>query len=252
MAKFADAGRRLPQPFKRSSILLPRSWCAVLLSLVLVLFLETRGRSIVVAAAAATAGAAGGSGKAKAGSGLGAPASDIITVTSQNFKETIKEGTWFVKFYTDWCKHCQRLQPTWEELATELKGKVNVGQVNCDRDYSLCRRFHVAGYPTLVHVHNRRTRVYKKSRGKEALVAFALNGYKKQVAVSALKSPFGPLENFKALVAREALRAKKFVVSTIEKGTPMWMVCLCAVAVLVVVTVVVATVLVSVKRPKED
>lgn len=61
----------------------------------------------------------------------------------------------------------------------------------------------------------------QKSRGKAALVEFALNGYKKQVAISALKSPFGPLENFKALVAKGALRAKKFVVSKIEKGTPM-------------------------------
>lgn len=90
MAKFADAGRRLPPSCKRSSRQLPRSWCAVLLSLVFVLFLETRGDSIVVAAAAATAGAAGGSGKAKAGGGLGAPASDIITVTSENFKETVR------------------------------------------------------------------------------------------------------------------------------------------------------------------
>lgn len=89
MAKFADAGRRLPLSCKRSSRR-PRSWCAVLLSLLLVLFLETRGGSIVVAAAAATAGAAGGSGKAKTAGGLGAPASDIITVTSENFKETVR------------------------------------------------------------------------------------------------------------------------------------------------------------------
>eukprot|EP00903_Cladosiphon_okamuranus_P005664 g5627.t1 len=220
----------------------------------MVLFLL--GVGAVAAAATAKAvgsGAAAGAGSGTAKFGLGATGSDIITITGKNFKETIKEGTWFVKFYTDWCKYCQRLQPTWEELATELKGKVNVGQVNCDRDPALCRRFHIGAYPTLVHVHKRRAREYtKQSRSKEAMAKFALEGYKKQRAVSALKSPFGPLENFKALVLRSTMRVKDFVLVQIETGTPMWMVCFWAVAMLVVVTVVVAVVIVNVKRPKQD
>lgn len=50
---------------------------------------------------------------------------------------------------------------------------------------------------------------------------FALEGYKKQPAISALKSPFGPLENFKAVVVRGATRIKTFVLMQIETGTPM-------------------------------
>lgn len=53
------------------------------------------------------------------------------------------------------------------------------------------------------------------------MVKFALEGYKKQPAISALKSPFGPLENFKALVVRGTVRVKEFVLVQIETGTPM-------------------------------
>lgn len=61
----------------------------------------------------------------------------------------------------------------------------------------------------------------QKARSTEALAKFALEGYKKQVAVSALKSPFGPLENFKALIVRGTMKAKAFVLVQIEQGTPM-------------------------------
>lgn len=50
---------------------------------------------------------------------------------------------------------------------------------------------------------------------------FALVGYKKQAAISVLKSPFGPLESFKALVMRGVIKAKTFVLVQIETGTPM-------------------------------
>lgn len=61
----------------------------------------------------------------------------------------------------------------------------------------------------------------QKSRKKDALKAFALEGYKKQAAVSVLKSPFGPLEDFKALIGRGALHVKEFVLVQMQTGTPM-------------------------------
>lgn len=53
------------------------------------------------------------------------------------------------------------------------------------------------------------------------MAKFAQEGFKKEVAISALKSPFGPLENFKALVVRGTLKVKDFVLVQIEAGTPM-------------------------------
>lgn len=39
---------------------------------------------------------------------------------------------WFIKFYAPWCPHCQRLAPTWKDMAAQLRNQVNVGEVNCD------------------------------------------------------------------------------------------------------------------------
>ncbi len=37
----------------------------------------------------------------------------------------------FVKFYAPWCGHCKKLAPTWEKLATLLKGEVIVAEMDC-------------------------------------------------------------------------------------------------------------------------
>ena len=50
------------------------------------------------------------------------------------------------------CGHCQRLKPTWEELATKLAAKegeqVAIAQVDCTVDTELCSKQDVTGYPT--------------------------------------------------------------------------------------------------------
>ncbi len=50
------------------------------------------------------------------------------------------------------CGHCQRLKPTWEELATKLAVKegeqVAIAQVDCTIDTELCSKQDVTGYPT--------------------------------------------------------------------------------------------------------
>lgn len=50
---------------------------------------------------------------------------------------------------TQWCGHCKRLAPAWEELATEVKGSANIGKVDCTVNANVCSRYSVKGYPTL-------------------------------------------------------------------------------------------------------
>ena len=61
--------------------------------------------------------------------------SDVIHFNSTDFSK-IYDGDWFVTFYADWCGHCKKMAPTYEKIATELKGKVNVAKANLDGVHS--------------------------------------------------------------------------------------------------------------------
>jgi len=50
-----------------------------------------------------------------------------------------------VEFYAPWCGHCQRLAPEYEKAATNLKGMIKVGGVNCDEEKQLCGQYGIQG-----------------------------------------------------------------------------------------------------------
>jgi thiol-disulfide isomerase/thioredoxin len=53
-------------------------------------------------------------------------AADVVYLTSKTFdKEVLKSNLpYFVKFFAPWCGHCKRLAPTWDQVGTNLKGKI--------------------------------------------------------------------------------------------------------------------------------
>lgn len=54
-----------------------------------------------------------------------------VELTESIFDLLTAGKPWFVKFYAPWCGHCKTLAPIWEELGQNLKGKINVGSVDC-------------------------------------------------------------------------------------------------------------------------
>jgi len=54
--------------------------------------------------------------------------SDVIVLDGTNFHTRTSEGDWLLEFYAPWCGHCKNLAPIWEELATKVKGQVNVAK----------------------------------------------------------------------------------------------------------------------------
>ncbi|KAF1960802.1 thioredoxin-like protein [Byssothecium circinans] len=82
---------------------------------------------------------------------------------------------WFIKFYAPWCHHCQAMGPNWAQMAREMKGKLNVGEVNCDAEKKLCKEAGVKGYPTLLFFRGGERIEYNGMRGLGDLIDYAKN-----------------------------------------------------------------------------
>uniref|UniRef100_A0A7S2V1W0 Thioredoxin domain-containing protein n=1 Tax=Fibrocapsa japonica TaxID=94617 RepID=A0A7S2V1W0_9STRA len=112
--------------------------------------------------------------------------SDVIVLDNDSFEHLTQASTgattgdWFVEFYAPWCGHCKRLTPVWEEIATELKGTVNVAKVDGTQNRKLLKRFGVSGFPTLKFFHHGKMYSYKGARTAEALTEFVKAGYAEQ------------------------------------------------------------------------
>ena len=102
---------------------------------------------------------------------LGTP----VALTQESFQKLVTntQDPWFVKFYVPWCHHCQALAPSWAQMAKELQGKLNVGEVNCEVEVRLCKDVRVRAYPT-IHFFRGGERVeYDGLRGLGDLVSYA-------------------------------------------------------------------------------
>ncbi|MGK3733217.1 MAG: thiol-disulfide isomerase/thioredoxin [Bacillariaceae sp.] len=96
-----------------------------------------------------------------------------------NFKGWLEENEMaFVDMYAPWCVWCQRLGPTWEKFAQEVKTlnmPVGVGKLDCMQEADLCRDEKVMAFPTLRWYDNGKAVApeYKMDRTVTALVGFS-------------------------------------------------------------------------------
>ena len=55
-------------------------------------------------------------------------------------------------FTVDWCPHCKKAKPIWDELSSDYRNKpvngykVNFIEVDCEKDAALADKFKVEGY----------------------------------------------------------------------------------------------------------
>lgn len=59
-------------------------------------------------------------------------------------------------FYTDWCPHCKKAKPEWEQLKRNYSGgktvngyKINFIEVDCEANTALAEKFNVEQFPTI-------------------------------------------------------------------------------------------------------
>lgn len=82
-----------------------------------------------------------------------AVASHVVVADSSNFDDIVLNSgkTSFVKFYAEWCSHCQHMVPAWEQLAESYANNnaVQIVEIDADKSKDIGRRYNIQGYPTL-------------------------------------------------------------------------------------------------------
>jgi protein disulfide-isomerase len=98
-----------------------------------------------------------------------------ISLTAETFQSvvTMTQDPWFIKFYAPWCSHCQAMAPNWVQLAKEMKGRLNIGEVNCDVEKRLCKDVKLHGYPTILFFRGGERVEYDGLRGLGDFISYA-------------------------------------------------------------------------------
>lgn len=82
--------------------------------------------------------------------------SDIITLTSLNYKDEVENSDKIVliDFFATWCNPCKMMSPIVDDIASYNKGKVKVCKVDVDKQSTLVNKFNVSGIPRIFIIKN--------------------------------------------------------------------------------------------------
>ncbi|KAL0703327.1 hypothetical protein Bca4012_069752 [Brassica carinata] len=107
--------------------------------------------------------------------------SPVLQLTPSNFKSKVinSNGVVLVEFFAPWCGHCKSLTPTWEKVATTLKGIATVAAIDADAHKSVSQDYGVRGFPTIkVFVPGKPPIDYQGARDAKAISQFAIKQIK--------------------------------------------------------------------------
>jgi protein disulfide-isomerase len=81
---------------------------------------------------------------------------------------------WIIKYFSPYCPHCRSMKGAWLDMAKKLKGEINVGEVNCDKESDLCKTAKVSQIPGIFFYYgSSRTQYESLTRTADDMEAFA-------------------------------------------------------------------------------
>ena len=94
-------------------------------------------------------------------------------IESSDLDQQVNSGTKLVLFYADWCGHCKKIKPIWDETAEEVnKDDKKMIKVNCgegtDKDQEIMKKYSIDGYPTIIKFVNGKASLYQGERDPES------------------------------------------------------------------------------------
>ena len=100
---------------------------------------------------------------------------ELVYDTEKLYVKT--KNPWFIKFYAPWCRHCQDLSKTWDQLYEDNKKTLHFAKVDCtiEKNGVLCAQFNVKGYPTLILLKEDKYYQFKGARNYQMLTDFAVH-----------------------------------------------------------------------------
>lgn len=122
-------------------------------------------------------------------------AGTVIELMDSTFDDEVmadEKSIWFIKFYAPWCGHCKTMEPAWESVASQLKGRVKIGRVDATENTVLAKRFGIESFPTLKLLpsgpkSDEGVESYEEhARDESSLMNFALTYYSKTVTADEL------------------------------------------------------------------
>jgi protein disulfide-isomerase A6 len=127
----------------------------------------------------------GGSNQKPGGSSQKSEPSASVELNLSNFDELVikSKELWIVEFFAPWCGHCKNLAPEWKKASRNLKGKVNLGHIDCEAEKALAGRFKVGSYPTIMvfGADKQSPFPYEGARTASAIESFALEQYETNI-----------------------------------------------------------------------
>lgn len=85
---------------------------------------------------------------------------------------TATRDSWFIQFYSPSSPYSRDIQPAWRQMARNAKGKLDIGQVNCDVEKELCAEANADEMPTLKYFASSMSVKYTGLRGVGDLLQF--------------------------------------------------------------------------------